>query len=263
MISASIDSALEVLSLLINVAAVIRLTQLKLYRVYPFFFAFLCIPIPMQAGGVLYGMRSHLVFWCYVILEPILNILFILVVWELFSGIFRNYKGLRSLSRWVMGGAAAIAPIGFVFSIAAPGSVYKESMYIRDLVRFERGIAMGLVIFIIIMLYFISRYPIKLPRNNVVLCMLYSVWFLGDAAILLGSSFIHSAYGPRIVNGAESFLGIGCYLGWTCLLSKAGEYQEIRVRRDIAPEHERALIGELDAMNEMLLRAGRSISHSR
>jgi hypothetical protein len=55
-------------------------------------------------------------------------------------------------------------------------------------------------------------------------------------------------------------LEIGSYLGWAILLSKAGEYQETRVRRDITPEHEKVLIGELNAMNQLLLRAGRSIS---
>jgi hypothetical protein len=263
--SASIASVLQFLSLLCNFILVARSVQLKLQRTYPFFFSFLCVPLVLQTAIVFYGAGSLVFFYCYVVLQPIRTVLYILVVWELFSVIFRNYAGLRSLSRWVMGIAAAIAPLGFVLTFLGTGSVYRStSRFVQSVVRFERGIALGLVIFIIIMLYFISRYPIKLPRNSVVLCMLYSIWFLGDAAILLASSFIaDSNDGRRFVNDAGYFLEIGCYIAWTLMLSKAGEYQETRVRRDISLEDEKSLIGELDAMNELLLRAGRSISHSR
>jgi hypothetical protein len=263
--SASITSALQFLALLSVFVLVVRLLQLKLQSKYPFFFGFLCVPLILQTVTVFYGTGSLAFFYCYVVLQPIRTILYILVVWELFSVIFRNYAGLRSLSRWVMGIAAAIAPLGFAMTFLASGSVYRStSRVVPAVVRFERGIALGLIVFIIIMLYFISRYPIKLPRNSVVLCMLYSIWFLGDAAILLASSFIADSHdGRRFVNDGGDLLEIGCYIAWTLLLSKAGEYQETRVRRDISPEDEKSLIGELDAMNELLLRAGRSISHSR
>jgi len=263
MTSASLDWSLQVLSLLLLIVLVGRLTQLGLYRLYPFFFTSLCIPVVSQFAGVVYGDRSFPYFYCYVVAQPIRNFLYILIVWELFSVIFRNYAGLRSLSRWVMGIAAGVALFGFVLTITAGGSVFRGSAYIRALIRFERGVALGLVIFIIIMLYFISRYPIRLPRNSVVLCMLYSIWFLGDAGILLASSLMSSANGVRIINNVLAVFEIACYLGWTLLLSKSGEFQETRVRRELTPEHEKVLIGELNAMNELLLRAGRSISHTR
>jgi hypothetical protein len=261
--SASIRSAVEILSLLLDIVVIARLIYHRLFRVYPFFFAFLCITAVPQAAGAMLGARSHVLFYCYVVVEPIRNILYILVVWELFSVIFQNYAGLRTLSRWVMGVAAAIAPLGFILTMAAPGEAFKPSRYVSMVVRFERGVAFGLVIFIIIMLYFISRYPIKLPRNSVAHCLVFSVLLLGDAAVLLASSFLPKDLGRQVVNNGQALLEIGCYIGWALLLSKAGEYQETRVRRDIAPEDEKALIGELDAMNALLLRAGRSMSHTR
>src|ERR1039458_9928334 len=103
MISASVESLLQVLSLLFCLVAVARLIQLKLVRVYPFFFSFLCIPVVLQAVLLRYGVESKQFFYAYVYLEPIRVISYILVVWELFSVVFRNYAGLRSLSRWVMG----------------------------------------------------------------------------------------------------------------------------------------------------------------
>ncbi len=106
-------------------------------------------------------------------------------------------------------------------------------MSVPLVLKFERGIGLGLVIFILIVLFFISRYPITLPRNSVVLCMLYSVWFLGDAAILLSSSLTPKAYGMRLVNDGQAILETACYLGWALMLSKAGQSQENRVRHAI------------------------------
>ena len=89
----------------------VRVLQLGLHRVYPFFFTFLCVPLIPQSVLLLKGSDSYLFAHVWLYAEPVRNILYILVVWELFSVIFRNYAGLRSLSRWVMGGAAAIAPM--------------------------------------------------------------------------------------------------------------------------------------------------------
>lgn len=263
MTGASIDSALSYVFLVSVLLLVGRLVVLQLFRTYPLFLAFVCVNGLQAAAEVYLGTSNVLYFYTYACLEPIHILLSVLVVWELFSVIFRNYAGLRSLSRWVMGGAGVIALLGFVLSIAGRGSIIHGSGYLRFLVRFERGVAFGLVIFIILMLYFISRYPIKLPRNNVTHSIIYSIWFLGDAAILLASSFLPSGYGLRAVNDGLLVFDIGCYLGWTLLLSKDGEYQEARVRRDISPETEKALIGELDTLNEMLLRAGRSMAGRR
>ena len=265
MTSASIGSALQELSLLFDIVVVLRLLYLKLYRTYPFFCAMLCIPLILQTYVVYYGTKSHEFLHAFWYLEPIRNVLFVLVVWELFSVIFRNYAGLRSLSRWVMGIAAVIAMIGIALTMAPSGvTAFNRSAIARQIIRVERGVSFGLVIFIIVMLYFISRYPIKLPRNNVVLCMVYSIWFLGDSAILLVMTFLpnsHNHVGAE--NNALAVLEIASYLGWALLLSKTGEFQETRVRQHISPERERLLIGELNAMNDMLVRASRSISQNR
>lgn len=263
MTSASIETILQFISFVLAFCVVVRLIQFKLYRTYPFFFALLSLDLFLQTVVVIYNSASYLFLWCFVVLEPVRNILYILVVWELFSVIFRNYAGLRSLSRWVMGVASVIASGFFVLTLFAAGTVvFNASAKARMVLKVERGVALGLVIFIVIMLYFISRYPIRLPRNNVVLCMLYSIWFLVDAAVLLVASRLPKEY-VSAENKVLALMDIGAYLGWAVLLSRAGELQETRIRREISAEHEQALIGELNAMNEMLLRAGRSISHTR
>jgi hypothetical protein len=263
MTSASIESALQLVSLFFLSLAVLRLIYFKLVQVYPFFAAMLLVALVLQIVDVVYKTSSMQFLHVYNRLEPVRDVLFVLVVWELFSVIFRNYAGLRSLSRWVMGFAALVSTAGLALTVSNIGvSGFSQSRMASRIMRFERGLTFGLVIFIIIMLYFISRYPIKLPRNNIVLSMIYSIWFLGDSAILLVTSFLPSKY-----NDAEdavlAVLEIASYAGWALLLSRSGESQETRVRQNLSPEREQLLIGELSAMNDVLLRAARSISHTR
>lgn len=223
----------------------------------------LAITLVLQLIDVVYGTSSREFLHSYDRLEPIRDVLFVLVVWELFSVIFRNYAGLRSLSRWVMGIAAVVSSAGLALTVSTIGVAgFSQSRMAARIIRFERGLTFGLVIFIIIMLYFVSRYPIKLPRNNIALCMIYSTLFLGYSAILLVTSYLPSRYADA-ENIAVAALESLCYIGWAFLLSKTGEYQETRVRQHISPEREQLLIGELNAMNDVLMRAGRSISQNR
>jgi hypothetical protein len=263
MTSASFESVTQLVSLLFVTFVVIRLIALKLTTTYPFFFSMLLVPLAIQTVAVTYGTGSREFLHTFNRLEPIRMILFILVVWELFSAIFRNYAGLRSLSRWVMGIAAIFSTAGLALTMSSIGvNGFNHSRTATRIIRFERGLTFGLVIFIIIMLYFVSRYPIKLPRNNVVLSMIYSLWFLGVSATLLVMSFRPKAYASAenaVLNGLE----IASYVAWGLLLSKSGEFQETRVRQHLSADRERVLIGELNAMNDVLLRAARSISHPR
>jgi hypothetical protein len=249
---------LQTLSLLFDVLVVARMLQLRLFCVYPLFFIFLCIPVAPQTALIIWGANSKEFFRVWSVVEPIRNVVYILVVWELFSIIFRRYAGLRSLARWMMGIAACIALVGFVFSLRMRGSRLFAT-YTLGVVRFERGVAFGLVIFIVILLYLISRYPITLARNHIVLCLLYSGWFLGDSAILGISSFLPKDF-VSVVNDCLAVLEIASYAGWALLLSAAGEYQEARIRHHLSSSTEAVLVGKLNALNDALLRAGRSIS---
>ena len=156
--SASIEFSLQLFSLIFDIVAIVRVIHLRVVREYPFFVLFLCVPLAPQAALLHYGVASKQFFKIWSVTEPVRNIIYILVVWELFSVTFRDYAGLRSLSRWVMGGAAAIALLGFVLTYAASESQIAYGAT-RVIVRYERGITFGLVIFIILLLYFLSQIP--------------------------------------------------------------------------------------------------------
>src|SRR5262249_22743576 len=132
MTSASIDSGLQVLSLLFNLLLIARLIQVGLVKGYRFFFLFLCVSAGLSIAALTIGTADVRFLKVYTYLEPLRIVLFILVVWELFSAIFRNYAGLRSLSRWIMGVAAAIAPVGMILAVTVgEAQAYRASFFVR------------------------------------------------------------------------------------------------------------------------------------
>lgn len=261
MTRASIEKIFEGFCFLSNLIALLRFLQVQLYVVYPIFSVFLFLHLFIDSSAFFFGVQSVPYFYTFIVVEPLLNVAYLLMVWELFSVIFRDYAGLRSLSRWVMGGAAAL---GAGFSLVMLGVVATQphlKTWVPRLAVFERTVTSALVVFIIILLFFISRYPIKLSRNSIVQSLLCSLWFLIDATYCLLWAVLPSRYSLQLDNIQIAAQGL-MFLSWATLLSQAGQQQPGRVRRNISPEREKALIGELDALNDSLMRAGRSISHS-
>jgi hypothetical protein len=259
--SASIESTITIVCLLANLFAIARLWQLKLISSYPILFFWLCAALPNGFAFAFWGPIDKRYFYTYVVSELILLVLHLLVVWEMFSVIFEQYKGIRSLSRWVMGIAATLSAIAssgiMAVTVTGQRSFAKKTLPLLNNV--ERAEASALVLFILILLFFISRYPIKLPRNIVVHSAAYSVYFLSSAAGLL----LFNSLSPHAAHFANAFMTCiqaGCYLAWGLLLSREGERTVTKVRQNLSPERERILIGELDALNATLLRASCSIS---
>lgn len=239
-------------------AVIVRLVHSGLARVYPIFLCLMALNVALQFPAVLFGLSSRRYFYIYAAVEPIMEFFYVFVVLELFSKIFRNYPGLRSLSRLVLGVGGALAPVGFVLAVAAPGVAIFSSKYLTKMVAFQRGLDMTLVIFILLMLFFISRYPIRLPRNTIVHCTIYCIWFLGEAFVFLGSSLLSGA-SVYLVNVSLSVLQVGCCLGWAMMLSREGETRETRIRQRISRQQEESLIHQLGTLNSLLLRVGGSI----
>src|ERR1017187_8469099 len=84
-----------------------------------------------------------------------------------------RYKGLYSLGRWAMGFAMAIALAISVISLrVAKEGVQRISWFVIE-AKVEARLDPALVLFILLILLFLSRYPIRLNRNGVVHTVVY------------------------------------------------------------------------------------------
>ena len=116
----------------------------------------------------------------------------------------------------------------------------------------ERGIHTGLAIFIILILCFLSFFPVKLSRNVRVHALVFSIFFLSNTFVLL----MRSLFGMHLADEVNTILlGItaASVVAWLTLLRAAGEDSR-RAPVPIGPEHESRLLAHLDSLNAALLR---------
>ncbi|MDQ6708218.1 MAG: hypothetical protein M3Z85_19855, partial [Acidobacteriota bacterium] len=168
------------------------------------------------------------------------------------SLIFQGYQGIYTITRWSMYAAWTIS---LCLAIVSLTLTWRSSAGISTrvyYVQIERAIVFGLVLFIPLVLFFLSRYPIQLHRNTVVHCFLYSLLFLVDAAALLSD-----ALAPKGISPMSNILLVTvsgcCYLAWALLLTRKGEERSVVVHHRANPAEEERLLQQLNAMNHTLL----------
>lgn len=217
----------QLLSVLCCIGAVVRFIQIRLFRNYPVFVAYFLIPLIIQTVAVVYGISSRQICTAYPLLEPVRNIGYVVVMWELVSATFRNCADLHRLGRWPVV-VAFIAAAGLVLSFAVLQGSYLYHGVILSIIIVERGIALSLGVFTVGLLWLVSRYGVNLPRNSAVLLLFWSIWFLGDAAMLAAASLLPQGF-SFVVNDGLAILEIASCLGWALLLSEADETSHARV----------------------------------
>ena len=247
--------ALRAFTIIAGVLLVFRLYYLGLYRVYRGFFAYLIfqtgrslILLPLDPRSGLYGSL-------YANTIPVLWVFYILVVIELYSLVLQNYRGIYTLGRWTLYVALAIS---LLISIVTLIPTWKNApepyriLYISIVV--DRGVSIGLVLFLFFIMVFLSRYPVPLSRNLIVHAIVYTVFFLsGSMAMLIRIVLGH--HSTRALNIVLQLIGAACYVGWLFGLSREGEKKIVVLRHDWKPADERRLIDQLDSLNATLLRA--------
>lgn len=248
----------------------IRLRQQGLHRTYRFFSAYVLFRVVRAValaaigpvGGALArdsspGLAADLYAWLWVATEPVLWVLYILVVLELYGLVLQKYRGIASLGRWAIFAGLAIALAISSLTLAAdlsnPGEKYHIILYAS---AGDRGVASSLVIFLLLITAFLSWYPVPLSRNIVVHSVAYAVYFLSSTLAILMRN-VSGGDKVELANIVLSGMSIVCLGVWICFLNRKGEARTITVRQQWRPDDEQHLMEQLDAINSTLLRAAR------
>jgi hypothetical protein len=177
------------------------------------------------------------------------------MVRELYHLILRKYRGIFTLGRWAMYVSVVVAVLTSTISLLPKitPAMPQSSRMMGYILAVERGVDLSLALFILVMLGFLTLYPIPLPRNVMVHAVVYSVFFLSNTLGVL----LRVILGMRLKDEVNIFLmGIStvCILAWFLLLNAKGE--EVRVNLPwISSEQEQRLLEQLDALNATLLKA--------
>jgi len=231
-----------------------RLT--KRYRAFTVLFSFRGIDLLYP---LFIDFRSSLYAYLWAITEPVFRILYILVVLELYRLILEQYKGLYSFGRWVLYGSSALAAIISILTLLPhiTPAMPQPTRYLGYVYAFDRGVDLSLVIIILVLLVFLSQFPVKLSRNVLVHASLYSLYFL--------SSSIYGLLWKMLGLKAQTdvsliFQGISaaCTMGWLFLLTAEGEKVPAAVHLRFSAEYEQRALGKLDALNQTLLKISKS-----
>ena len=250
--SPTIETGLWIFAIAANLVAALRLYQLSLHVKYCFFFGYLIAQALQSVLLFFLPFGSPGYFWAYVITAPTLWVFYFLVVKEIYALIFKDYKGIYTVTRWSMYAASVLSIALSILSIVMTHSAAGGIGHLKYVLTIERAVVFSLVLFLPMALYFLSHYPIELQRNAVVHSILYSVLFLSDAAVHV----INALSTP----GVRHFANVGslaingvCFGAWSVLLTRQGEVRRVNVVQRQNPANDARLLAELNAMNQTLL----------
>src|SRR5882762_536477 len=176
-----IERSLWLLNIVLGALLAVRFFQLKLARNYRFFVTYLlCITVRSTATWSFDpGSAIYQNIWRDT--QPIIWILYVLIVLEICSLIFREYRGIQLLGRWAIWGSLIIA---LVLSSASLMPTWRnlrpEAVLFQRYLMIERGIDFALVILLLLILGFLLSLPIPLSKNVVIHCILYSAFFMSN-----------------------------------------------------------------------------------
>jgi hypothetical protein len=248
-------SCLKAVLLLGSVLMALKLYQTGLYRRYPIFFAFFIFRIPNSIWPLFIEISSPLYQKVWVLTGPIALAFYVLMVGELYKLVLEKYKGLYSAGRWALYLSLAISVCISAISLLPriKPSLPQTSKIMMYMLATERGIDTGLAIFIILILGFLSFFPVKLSRNVRVHALVFSIFFLSNTFVLL----MRSLFGRQltdVVNTSLLSVTAASVVAWLTLLRATGEDSR-RTPVPIAAEHESRLLAHLDSLNAALLRS--------
>lgn len=252
-----LEHYLWITSLFLTAVLILRLVREGLARAYAGFFVYLCVGVLQTLIMLPFRPNTTTYAWLYLFTQPVIWLLSILIVVELFSLVLRGYQGIASLGRWTMMAALAaavlIALVTLVPDLQNAGGQYRTLIYYNVI---ERGINSSLVIFLLVISVFVVWYPLPLSRNVILHAIVYSVYFLCSTLAL----FVQNIRGleiTRIISTILIALTCACLVVWIFLLRRQGEEQTVSVRRQWHPEEGERLVRQLDAINAALLRSSR------
>ena len=237
-------------------------------------FRILVVKQAVQFAAVTFYLAQH-VFWGwaltliprdthgYVTLYEASNpVEWIAATWcvaHLLGKAFDGYPGIKSLSRWATWGASAVA-VSVALALATyfwQGSVRSQKILFYFEVA-DRSVLLGLALVVILTLFFLSRYPLRLQANT---------W----TSLVAFSAIILSLAGARLVDSVAPVMAVlpvdiiqlifesACCLAWAGAFRREEEQAPARVifSHSGGDAGETEILRQLESMNGILHRVGR------
>jgi hypothetical protein len=233
-----------------------RLLQLGFSRSQPALLAFLTFNSIYLIVLATFGPASNAYYTIYLVGTILYWVVSVVAVREMFALTFDGYPGIRTVGRWVLYAATALAIAVSVLITVAVRHEYghgKALLYWAEISN--RSVVFTLAVIIAAIVRFLSHYPLHLGRNTYVSTTFFSAVFLSEAGMLVADGLTRSLYIVWVDVAQVVFAGV-CFFGWALLLRpELAAPTPQRISFESPAEHE--LLQQLDSLNRLLSRAGR------
>ncbi len=248
---------LQALALIGSALTAAKLYRSGLYTHYRVFFAYFLFRIPNGIWSLALSPSSNAYFYCWIVTEPFFLIFELLVVRELIGLVLKRHKGLYTLGRWAMYFGIAVSVLLSVLSLSVKlrPTAPLRSRAVFYVTGADRGASLCLAIFLILMVFLISRYPVSLGRNTILHAVLFTTFFLGNSL----TSLLKAVLGIRLYTSIDIGLmavAAACTFGWFFLLSPKGEEVPAQAQY-LSSDREERILYHLDSLNAALLKVSR------
>jgi hypothetical protein len=244
---------LDTLSPLLLVGSLFRL---HLARNYRFFLAFLIFDSVRSVVMWFYSPGSVVYRSLWRTTEPVIWLLYVLVVLELCSLVFKDYLGIHALGRWIVYGSLVLSVLLSAVTVLPTWMHSTEDAFsMQRFLMVERGIDFAIVLLLLLLLAFLVLFPIQLRRNVIVHSVLFAVFFTTNSMGILIVNLTSYRHGIAV---STCLLGVSvlCIIGWLILMTREGEQTIMAIRHPV-PVDESRLVAQLAEINATLMRASK------
>ena len=169
--------ALQGLALL---GVIAKLFATGLFRTYRSFFAYLGIQLAQFSIPLFIDRNYNLYAYAYFGTEAVISIFYALNLLELYSVVFRNLRGIATVSSRYIRISVAVA-IGASLLVIR---LERSANPLDQLFTAERIVVSSLMLFVFLITLFLAYYPISLSRNVIHYSIGYAVYFTSKALAL-------------------------------------------------------------------------------
>ncbi len=260
----------EVASDILTVVVIVRFLSLHLHHVYRIVCAFLAFDLLSSFVGhievFLHNPQlDYRITW--IILSVVGWVLSLWMVYGLLQAILETLPGILRLSKKLLNvtfvsvivvslltsrvDTEFSGPNGFLSGLVDP--VGRAVRIAFDLERIVSTVALLVLLFI---LGFVLWFPVRMPRNLVILSIGLVVYFAANTALMLTRG-LWSEQTLALVSNVITFILSACYACWAIAITREGEATPVRIGHSWDTGQQQRLVGQLEAMNASLLRSAR------
>ncbi len=198
---------------------------------------------------------STFYFRVFFVIIPLTWILYFAAARDLYQKIFKEYPGIAFAGRSSLWTAAVLMIVSVGLTLVYSHGALRNN-FLNAVLLAGRCVLFSIAFFLILLVSVMIRYPIAIPRNVAVHSIFFSALLFSESLLQVADQWT-SYHSTLYFNAATSALDAVIVTGWILTLSDVGDTAIVRIRQHIRPETEMELLGQLDALNGILLRAAR------